>query len=362
MFKAKLGIFLEEWFNRDVIRSSITFNEKAGKVTMSKKFLIWVSIVAIVLVWVIQRQQNEQENEQTQLNVEKSLAAELKQEMDESGRLFAHEMYQKSICDLKLEFTPIKNVQMSISKKTAIPPDLNSELRTFSDSLNFKTDNPELLFPKGEKLSPVEQSISLQLSKLAVGLKVKVAELEQNMVSYTDPYFKDLEKNVLNISDSGCRLYYQTKPEKNPDLVNKTEISTKRPSIQDETLELVGKRVAYKSVCDFREKAVRIDQAIIDVRTSQAFKNILLDEILAVITSLKYSPFLFGSNFLYEPTEDELFWEEESKTLMNQFEVNRYKYWTTPTNSNLEKILSTSRELKKLGKLGCVKLELLDKK
>ena len=362
MFNRVLGIFLEECFNSEVNLRFKTFNEKARKVTMSKKFLIWGSIVVIVLVWVIQGQQNEQEKEQTQQEVEKSLGAELEREMDDSTRRFAHEMYQKSICDLKLEFTPIKNVQQSISEKTAIPPDLNPELRTFSDSLTFKTENPELLFPKGETLSPVEQSISLQLSKLAADLKIKVAELEQNMVSHTDPYFKNLEKNVVSISESGCWLYYETNPEKNPALVNKTEIATKKPSINDETLELVGKRFAYESVCDFRDNAAEIDQAIFDVRSSQAFKSILLDEILAAVTSLKYSPFLFGSTFLYEPSGSELLWKEDFKKLMNQFEVNRYKYWMAPTNSNLERISISSRELEKLGKLGCEKLELLDKK
>ena len=310
----------------------------------------------------MQRQQNEQETQQAQAKLEKSLAAEVKNEMDESTRRFAHEMYQKSVCDLKLDFSPVKNVQLSISKKTAIPPDLNSELKTFSDSLTFKTENPTFLFPKGESLSPVEQSISLQLSKLAADLKVKVAELEQNMVSYNDPYFKNLEKNVLSISESGCRLYYETNPEKDPARVNKTENPTKEPSINDESLELVGKRFAYTSVCDFRKKASKIDQAIIDVRSSQAFKGILLDEILATVTSLKYSPFLFGSSFLYSPTGDELVWKDDIQRLMTQFEVHRYNYWMSPTNSNLEKISVSSRELERIGKIGCKKLELIDKK
>jgi hypothetical protein len=329
---------------------------------MSKKLLIWISILAILLVWAMQRQQNEQETQQAQAKLEKSLAAEVKNEMDESTRRFAHEMYQKSVCDLKLDFSPVKNVQLSISKKTAIPPDLNSELKTFSDSLTFKTENPTFLFPKGESLSPVEQSISLQLSKLAADLKVKVAELEQNMVSYNDPYFKNLEKNVLSISESGCRLYYETNPEKDPARVNKTENPTKEPSINDESLELVGKRFAYTSVCDFRKKASKIDQAIIDVRSSQAFKGILLDEILATVTSLKYSPFLFGSSFLYSPTGDELVWKDDIQRLMTQFEVHRYNYWMSPTNSNLEKISVSSRELERIGKIGCKKLELIDKK
>jgi hypothetical protein len=310
----------------------------------------------------MQRQQNEQETQQAQAKLEKSLAAEVKNEMDESTRRFAHEMYQKSVCDLKLDFSPVKNVQLSISKKTAIPPDLNSELKTFSDSLTFKTENPTFLFPKGESLSPVEQSISLQLSKLAADLKVKVAELEQNMVSYNDPYFKNLEKNVLSISESGCRLYYETNPEKDPARVNKTENPTKEPSINDESLELAGKRFAYTSVCDFRKKASKIDQAIIDVRSSQAFKGILLDEILATVTSLKYSPFLFGSSFLYSPTGDELVWKDDIQRLMTQFEVHRYNYWMSPTNSNLEKISVSSRELERIGKIGCKKLELIDKK
>jgi hypothetical protein len=329
---------------------------------MSKKLLIWISILAILLVWAMQRQQNEQETQQAQAKLEKSLAAEVKNEMDESTRRFAHEMYQKSVCDLKLDFSPVKNVQLSISKKTAIPPDLNSELKTFSDSLTFKTENPTFLFPKGESLSPVEQSISLQLSKLAADLKVKVAELEQNMVSYNDPYFKNLEKNVLSISESGCRLYYETNPEKDPARVNKTENPTKEPSINDESLELAGKRFAYTSVCDFRKKASKIDQAIIDVRSSQAFKGILLDEILATVTSLKYSPFLFGSSFLYSPTGDELVWKDDIQRLMTQFEVHRYNYWMSPTNSNLEKISVSSRELERIGKIGCKKLELIDKK
>lgn len=318
--------------------------------------------MAIALVWIIQRQETDQAKEQTQLKVEKSLAAELKKEMDKSTSLFAHEMYQKGICDLESEFTPVKNVQESISKKTAIPPDLNSELKAFSDSLNFKAENPEILFPKGEKLSPYEQSINLRLSKLAADLKVKVAELEQNMVLHTDPFFKSLEKNVLNISEGGCKLYYETNPEKIPPMANNAEAATNRPSFQDETLELVGKRFAYQSVCDFQEKALRIDQAIIDVRSSQAFRIILFDEILAAVTSLKYSPFLFGSTFLHEPTGDELFWKEDFETLMSQLEVNRYKYWASPTTVNLEKISISTRELKKIGKLGCEKLELLEKK
>ena len=80
-------------------------------------------------------------------------------------------------------------------------------------------------------------------------------------------------------------------------------------------MELVGKRFAYESVCDFRDKAAEIDQAILDVRSSQAFKSILLDEILAAVTSLKYSPFLFGSTFLYEPSGSELLWKEDFKKI-----------------------------------------------
>ena len=202
----------------------------------------------------------------------------------------------------------------------------------------------------------------MQSSKLAADLKVKVAELEQNMVSYNDPYFKSLEKNVLSISERGCRLYYETNPEKDPAIVNKTENPTKEPSINDESLKLVGKRFAYTSVCDFRKKATKINEAIIDVRSSQAFKGILLDEILATVTSLKYSPFLFGSSFLYSPTGDELVWKDDFQRLMNQFEIHRYNYWMSPTNSNLEKISVSSRELERIGKIGCKKLELIDKK
>lgn len=327
---------------------------------MSKKLIIWVTVSVVILAWVLQRQQTGQENERTQLNLEKSLETDLQLEMDKSASLFAHAMYQKRICELKADFNPVKVVQQSIAEKTAIPPDLNSELKMFSESLSFKVDYPEILFPKGEKLSPIEQSISSQLSLLAKELKVKVAELEQSMVLYSHPYFKNLEMSVLSIAERGCTLYYETNPEKDPALRKEIEATPTKSSIRDKTLELIGKRVAYKSICDFREKAANIDQAITDARTSRAFKTVVLEEMLTTINSLKFSPFLFGSSLFYQPTADERAWESDLNRLRSQFEKVRYQYWFTSTNSNLDKILIFVGELKDLAALGCSKLESLD--
>lgn len=326
---------------------------------MSKKTITWLSILVIVIAWGIQNNNTDNESKSAESVNDQQLSDTLLNEVKIEGNKIKHSMYQSSACKIKDDFLPVVEVLTQISKKKAIPPDLYPVLQEFIDSMQFLVMDDYVFRPE-DGLTPEETLINDGLKKFYGELKLKTAELNTGIVSATNPYFYNLQKNVETLARPACLLYESSNPDltkpKNP---MPATSPSKQPGFMDSELAKIGKQVSYDAICKLSSSGSILLSNVEDALISPAFKSTLLESSKTTIYDLGYAAFSFEGKGLYIPEAGELHWKTDFESLKIELEKSRYRYWASTSKQDLKSIKMTTNKIIGLGKIGCAEVKTL---
>ena len=320
---------------------------------MSRKKVVWVLVFVLIATWGYRKLERDQSRSVAESVLEQKTTYEISAKFKADNLKFMHGFYQSSICNFKKEALPVKDVLEKISIRRAIPPDLIPEVKNLNDSAQFLTADNKLFIPD-DGLSPEEQAIEDSVKSFAKELKLKTAELEQGIISGTNPYFLKLPNNLESLVEPACLLYADNHAE---------EPKSPRPTVSpppntvfgggDLTMDKIGKKVAYDGLCKLSASATSLTKAIEDAKTSPAFKNALLESTKLAIYDLGYAHLTFDGKLLYTPSPNESNIAAKISGIKSKLENGRYAYWSNSGNSILNSMQKSSSEMQTLGNFGC---------
>ena len=328
---------------------------------MNKKRIVWLLVITLIVILGYQKHNNDLKSMKAKSEVEKqlsdALAAKTKNDLDN----VMHGMYQSWVCDFSKKVQPVTEVLGKISVKKAIPPDLVPELRDLNDAPKVMGMDDKLFRPD-DGLNADEILIDKAVKKFAKELNLKTAELEQGIISSSNPYFLNIEKNVENLVQPACDLYAVSNPRKavSPSpLPIATE--THKPGSIDAEIDKVGILVSYDAICKLNSSAKKLLTDIENAQSSAAFKPALLQSSKSSIYDLGYAAFSFSGKCLFTPAPNELHWSPEFEVLKSNIENYRYLYWSNSSNSALRLMKTSANKMQEFGDIGCREVERLKK-
>jgi hypothetical protein len=326
---------------------------------MSRKTIAWLSILVLVIAWGIQNNNTDNNSKSAELVTDQELVDTLSNKAKIDGNKIKHSMYQSSACKIKEDFVPVVDVLTQISKRKAIPPDLYPVLQEFMTSIQFLVMD-DYVFRPDDGLTPDETLINDAIKKFYGELKLKTAELNSGIVSATNSYFYNLQKNVETLARPACALYESS----NPDLTTlkspmPVASPSKLPGFMDSELAKIGKQVGYDAICKLSSSGSMLLSNVEDALISPAFKLTLLEASKTTIYDLGYAAFLFEGKGLYIPEAGELHWKTDFESLKLELEKSRYRYWADSSKQDLKFIKITTNKIIELGEIGCAEVKKL---
>lgn len=331
----------------------------------NRKQITWLLVFILIITWGIHRHNQGIKDAKMQAKV----AAEVSKGIEIQGKIdldnFSHGMYQSYVCGFSKNLQPVSEMQLNISKKTAIPPDFLPVMKDFNDAARFLSSQEGIFLGKDAKLTEEELKIDLATKAFAKELNLKTAELEQGIINYSNPYFANLSKSVTSLVAPACLLYESTHPIESP---TKEKVSPpiikESPSAGslDFQIDKIGKQVSYEGICKLEASSKSLLSDIENAQTSKAFKPSLLESSKTTIYDLGYAGFSFSGTGLYTPTPSETHFSSDFATLKSTLENYRYAYWGSTSMQVLISMKSLAIQIQSIGGQGCLEVNRLKKK
>jgi len=328
---------------------------------MTKKRIIWLLVIALIVGLGYQKHNNDVKSMKVKSEVEKKLSDALAAKTKNDLNNMMHGMYQSWVCDFSKKVQPVTEVLANISAKKAIPPDLIPELKDFNDATRVMAMDDKLFRPD-DGLNTDEILIDKAVKNFAKELNLKTAELEQGIISASNPYFLNIKKNVENLVQPACELYAALNPRKAvPPSPLSIATETHKPGSIDAEIDKIGILVSYDAICKLKSSANKLLADIENAHSSSAFKPALLESSKSSIYDLGYAAFSFSGKSMFTPAPNELHWSPEFEVLKSNLENYRYLYWSNNSNSTLKLMKTSANKVQKLGEIGCREVEQLKK-
>jgi hypothetical protein len=327
---------------------------------INKKIISWVLIIILVFVWGLQKRNNGIKNEKITAAAELKLSEKQLQDSKLNTELIMRDLYYASVCNFKNELQPVTEVLANISQRKSIPPDFLSELKLFNDSAQYMAMDEKILLSKNGNLNSDERSMEVALKAFAKEINLKTAELEQGVITVSNPYFAKLNKSVTALVAPACSLYESSHPEKSI-FPNATPTYKKMPvpgSI-DVELNRISRQVTYDGICKLKNSGQKFIIDIENAGSNDVFKNSLLDTSKNLIQDLHYAAFSFNLKGLYTPTPDEVHWSSDLEELKSKLENYRYVYWSNSSKSILKSMKVLTNRIQDTGEIGCAEVDRL---
>jgi hypothetical protein len=226
--------------------------------------------------------------------------------------------------------------------------------KDFKDAtLYVKVIENSPFMPEDKLLKEESQTIS-QYRVLSKRVRLKYLLLSEGKIDASDPYFKTLPEELEELAAPICKLY-EVNSLKADISVPKTSILLDSPP--DAELIRISKKVTFDGVCRLTAPALKVDSAISDVKSNQAFESELLSEIKNLISELESASFGFTDPFYWKPKPAEEHWLKDLKSYIIKLERLRYLFWDSPSSSLISSISKSITGIQQLGNLGCQEAE-----
>ena len=329
---------------------------------MTKKRIALVLIAALLAGWIYQNYKNDKEEALTQARIAERLSKEIQIQGEKDLESFSHGLHQFYICNFSKNVEPVSQMLLDIANKSSIPPDLIPVVNDFNEAVTFLSAKDSIFLGKEGVLTDEELKLNADIVVFAKEVDLKTVELEQGIISATNPYFKDLKSKVEDLVKPACNLYAATHPEElaSPKPIPE-ETQYRAPGSFDSEIDKIGKQVSYDSICKLADSAAKLLTDIENAQISVAFKSVLLESIKTSIDDLGYAAFSFDGTGLYSPTPAEMHWTPEIKVLKSNLVKHRYSYWSSSSKRELILMKNTASKIKELGMSGCVEVKRLKK-
>jgi hypothetical protein len=191
-------------------------------------------------------------------------------------------------------------------------------------------------------------------------LNIKTTELEQGLITSSNPYWITLKSKMNNFVAPACEQYGTLHPEK-PQAISPAPSPPQivLPNSKDSILDKIDKQVAYDGVCKLKTSATNLKSDIENVKSSKAFNPALLESTKQSIYDLHYASFSFSNDGLYSPSLNEIELGSQFETLRQKVEKIRYNFWSTNSASSLDSLEKAANQMLDWGMLGCKSVEKL---
>jgi hypothetical protein len=328
--------------------------------SINKKIISWFLIILLVFAWGVQKRKNEIKNAKIESAAELKLSEKQLLDTKLNTENIMRDLYHASVCNFKNELQPVTEVLANISQRKSIPPDLLSELKLFNDSAQYMAMDEKILLGKNSNLNSDERSMEVALKAFAKEINLKTAELEQGVITVSNPYFAKLNKSVTALVEPSCTLYESSHPEKSifPN-ATPTDKKIPVPGSIDAVLNRISRQVTYDSICKLKYSGQKFIIDIQNAESNDVYKNSLLDTSKNLIQDLHYASFSFNLKGLYTPTPDEAHWSTDFEELISKLENYRYVYWSNSSKSILKSMKVLTNRIQDTGEIGCAEVDRL---
>jgi hypothetical protein len=328
--------------------------------SINKKIISWLLVVVLVFAWGVQKRNNGIKNAKIKSAAELKLSEKQLRDSKLNMENIMHDLYNSSVCNFKNKLQPLTEVLANISLKKSIPPDLLLELKLFNDSAQYMAMDEKILLGENGKLNSNERSMEVALKAFAKEINLKTAELEQGVITVSNPYFTKLNKSVTALVAPACSLYESSHPEKSkfPN-ATPTDKEMPVPGSIDAELNKISRQVTYDGICKLKYSGQKFIIDIENAESNDVFKNSLLDASKNLIQDLYSASFSFNFKSLYTPTPDEEHWSTDFEELKSKLENYRYVYWSNSSKPILKSMKSLANRIQDTGEIGCTEVERL---